>query len=133
MGSGEIIAPSGLTVTVGDAAFIFNSLGIAYAPTSWSILSSRKHKSNIEDLHGTTDYFMKLRFKRYNKFVVKPNEHLGDLGLIIEGVESIGDDYNLISKAVNEKYLNCNKEFVMGMKEIQEIRRELNGLKSKIL
>ena len=120
-GSGEIIAASGLKVTVGDAVYIFNYLGVAYAPTSWSILSSRKHKSHIRDLHGTTDYFMKLRFKSYDKFVGKANEHLGDLGLIIEDIEELGDDFHLIGNVNDEKFLNYNKVFVMACREVQKL------------
>ena len=80
---------------------------------------------------------MRLQFKQFDKFKGTEKEHIGDLGLIIEDVEELGDNYNLISNVNNEKFLNYNKVLYYvavksELRELEELRKELDKIKSKL-
>lgn len=114
-----------------------------YALASYIVTSSEKLKSNIRNIEDTS-LIHQISIKRYNKrspskqiqigVTSEPNVIVNDLGVIAEEIEALDPDniFGIVHNKDDTKYVDYNRLFLMGLAEIQKLRKELDDLKKNI-
>ena len=105
-----------------------NSTG-GYYQSGVFVASSKEIQKNIKDIPDN-NIFNNLSLKQYQKII---NNDENEIGYIAEEVESldVNNKFNLVKMKDGIKHLNYNSLFLLGMEEIQKLRKEINELKNK--
>ena len=113
-----------------------------YALNTFIVTSSEKLKSNIRDIEDTA-LIHQLSIKRYDKVhpskeiqigvTSQPTVLINDLGVIAEEIEALDPDniFGIVHNKDDTKYVDYNRLFLMGIAEIQKLRKELDDFKKR--